>query len=60
MKQLANDYETGKWTPFGDTGGEDEGSDAVIAPKPPKSHQKADKPRAKKATTTKPSAKKGM
>ena len=67
MKQLANDYESGNWSPFGETGGKtgeadskDEESHAVTATKPPscKILQKADKSKAKKATAKKATAKK--
>ena len=84
MKQLANDYESGNWSPFGETDGKigeekpgeadgkigeekpgeadgkDEESHAVTATKPPscKILQKADKPKAIKATTKKATAKK--
>ena len=74
MKQLANDYESGNWSPFGETGGKigeekpgeaggkDEESHAVTATKPPscKILQKADQPKAKKATAKKAPTKKGM
>ena len=74
MKQLANDYESGNWSPFGETGGKigeekpgeaggkDKKSHAVTATKPPscKILQKADKPKAKKATAKKASTKKGV
>ena len=74
MKQLVNDYESGNWSPFGETGGKigeekpgeadgkDEESHAVTATKPPscKILQKADKPKAEKATAKKASTTKGM
>ena len=67
MKQLANGYETGNWSPFGETdgkvgeekpgeaGNKDEELHAVIATKPPscKILQNADKPKAKTASTKK-------